>query len=241
MDFRGRLNQSSSRPTEPAVGQHGQSHDSFGTQPGSGFSGKPKSMFRWGSVILLFAISALVIALTFLVAFSGNAQKRAVSKEKYQAVFLNNGQVYFGKIARINNSAIDLRGIYYLQTNGDGSTQQTSSNSNISLVKLGCELHAPYDQMLINSEQVLFWENIQDNSQVVKAINEYKKQNGSKINCSQSSSNSTQQAPSSSSNTNGTGTSTGTSTGTTSTPAGGTTGTTGTSGTGGTTTTPKKP
>lgn len=160
-----------------------------------------KDFLRVGFVALLFSVTALVVTLTFLVAFSGNKQSRAVDSKKFQAVFLQNGQVYFGKIASFNGKTIDLQSIYYLQTNnGETANSQTeSSSNNVSLVKLGCELHAPLDRMLINSDQVLFWENIKDDSQVAKAIKQYVEQNKGKINCSASSLNSTQQAPTSSS------------------------------------------
>jgi hypothetical protein len=119
-------------------------------------------------------------------------------KDKYQAVFLNNGQVYFGHINSISNQTLDLRNIYYLQTSASSTaaaTTTTTSSSNVSLVKLGCELHAPYDQMLINDTQVIFWENIQDSSQVVKAITAYQKANTTQS-CTTQSQNSTDQAPS---------------------------------------------
>jgi hypothetical protein len=149
-----------------------------------------------GSVFLLFAVTGLVIALTFLLAFGSSSRIHAVQKDKYQAVFLNNGQVYFGNIRALSGKTLDLQNIYYLQTSGGTETAAAaSSSSNVSLVKLGCELHAPYDQMLINDDQVIFWENLKDDGQVVKAIKDYQKQNAGQT-CSAQSQNSTQQAPS---------------------------------------------
>ncbi|HEX8227447.1 MAG TPA: hypothetical protein VF572_06280 [Candidatus Saccharimonadales bacterium] len=196
MDFRGRNSQTSGTPAaQPAAsgastgGTFGGHQYKIGKQP----VGK---LFQLGSIILLFTVTALVLALTFLISQSGNAQQRAVDKDRYQAVFLNNGQVYFGNINDFTSSSVDLRNIYYLQTSANGETAaQATSASNVSLVKLGCELHAPYDQMLINKDQVIFWENIKDDSQVVKAIADYKKQNADGK-CSQASQSSTQQAPS---------------------------------------------
>jgi hypothetical protein len=142
------------------------------------------------------------VALILFLTAGKNSQEQAINKGTYQAVFLNNGQVYFGKIAHINPKSIDLGNIYYLQTSSTGqSTTQQQSSSSVSLVKLGCELHAPYDRMIINADQVIFWENIQNSSQVVKAIDAYNKQNGGKLNCDSTSQNSTQQAPSTSTST----------------------------------------
>lgn len=152
-----------------------------------------------GWVVLLFSVAIIILAIAALTFFSGNAESKDIRKGSYQAVFLNNGQVYFGNIQSLNAKFIDLQNIYYLQTNNQSGADTTaSSNQNVSLVKLGCELHAPYDQMIINRDQVIFWENLKDSGQVVKAIAQYKKDNPSGQTCNSSSSNSTQQAPSTS-------------------------------------------
>ncbi len=193
MDFRSR-NQSDRVAPQPATGSGSQ--PAFSGNQLSKISNQPigKSL-RLGPVVLLFSLTALVIALTFLLVFGGNGQIHAVQKDKYQAVFLNNGQVYFGNIKSIGNKSLNLANIYYLQTSGNtDAAAQTQSNANVSLVKLGCELHSPYDQMFINSDQVIFWENLKDTGQVVKAIKDYKKTNTSQE-CSQQSKNSTLQAP----------------------------------------------
>jgi hypothetical protein len=187
MDFRSRGGQS---PITPTTG---------GTTTAS-----KKFSSVWlerGWVVLLFSVAIIIIAIAALTFFSGNAEGKAIKKNSYQAVFLNNGQVYFGNVANLNEKFIDLRNIYYLQTNnsGDsGAATTSSSNTNVSLVKLGCELHSPYDQMVINRDQVIFWENLKDSGQVVKAIAQYKKDNPNGQTCNTSSANSTQQAPSTS-------------------------------------------
>lgn len=103
-----------------------------------------------------------------------------VNKDGYQAVFLDNGQVYFGKIESINNTQITLTNIYYLRVNqGVTSSQLNDPNglNDVSLVKLGNELHGPEDVMYIERKEASFWENLKDDSQVVKAIKEYEKSN----------------------------------------------------------------
>ena len=201
MDFRGRSNQSvPAAPTQPVNRNPVAPTGNFGSQF-AGIHKQPMSkVFQLGAVILLFSVTSLVVALTFLLVFGGNSQEHSIQKNKYQAVFLNNGQVYFGNVQSIGSKTIDLRNIYYLQTNGTAGTDNAAAQSanNVSLVKLGCELHAPYDQMLVNSDQVIFWENLQDTSQVVQAITKYKKDNA-KQTCTQQS-NSTQQSPSTTSN-----------------------------------------
>lgn len=124
--------------------------------------------------IVLF-ISALILVVAVLLGISTKSSESSiVSKDRYQAVFLNGGQAYFGKISTLNERYINMNDIYYISTNGQsGSNEQ----ANISLVKLGSELHCPQDQMVINRDQVLFWENLNDDGKVVNAIKQWQKEN----------------------------------------------------------------
>lgn len=99
-----------------------------------------------------------------------------VDTEQYQAVFLTNDQVYFGKITAITGDMIAMKDIYYLQ---QGSTQEASADKQaqenpMSLAKFGSELHAPQDMMQINRDQVLYWENLRADGKVAEAIKAYK-------------------------------------------------------------------
>lgn len=174
---------------------------------------------KWGRIGVVAALSLIVIlllALTAIAASSSNDknQGKYVDSSKLQAVFLNTGQVYFGNITSVAKDSMVLTNIYYLQTaNGGTASQSTASNSNVTLVKLGCELHEPYDKMIINPAQITFWENLQDNGQVAKAVQTFEKQNPQGQKCadqssssSTNSSNATQNAGSSNSPTTNTGT-----------------------------------
>lgn len=138
---------------------------------------------RLASAVLLISVAFLVAALAVFVATGGGkAEKEHINEDKFQAVFLNGGQVYFGKIREMNSKYLTLDNIYYLRVNeqvqpdtNQGDNQQAQQN--ISLAKLGCELHGPEDKMVINHEQVTFWENLKDDGAVAKAITEFVKQN----------------------------------------------------------------
>lgn len=106
-----------------------------------------------------------------------NVNKENATATGWQAVFLTNGQVYFGKIAKENNDTIILKDIYYLQVAQSPQPDpggQTAQGNNLSLVKLGNELHGPKDAMKINMSQVLFTEELKSDSKVVDAIVRYK-------------------------------------------------------------------
>lgn len=133
------------------------------------------------SVILLVATALLVAGVVFLLARGGpKSEGSFVNKDKFQAVFLNGGQVYFGKVRDLNKQYLTLDNIYYLRVNEqvqpDGDAAE-NAQQDISLAKLGCELHGPEDKMVINRDQVTFWENLKDDGQVAKAIAEFVKQN----------------------------------------------------------------
>lgn len=132
------------------------------------------------SVVLLVAIALLIGGMIWMIANGGaKTEKEYVDKGKYQAVFLNGGQVYFGKVKDLNNRFLVVDSIYYLRVNEQQAQgeQNQQASQDISLAKLGCELHGPQDQMVINREQVTFWENLKDDGQVAKAIAEFVKQN----------------------------------------------------------------
>lgn len=128
-------------------------------------------------------IIAVILAVIFIVGsglllfnslYSNNL---AINKSEYQAVFLTNGQVYFGKLQSINNDYLVLDNIYYLQVQQsvqDGTATTTTDQNQAQLVKLGNELHGPEDQMQISSKQVLFWENLKADGKVAQSIAKYK-------------------------------------------------------------------
>lgn len=175
MDFQGR----GSQPAQPAS-----TSASFGSASGSTkkskSSDKKAKALRLGGGVLGLLVLVLVVAVIGVIAFGGkNTEAQYVDETKLQAVFLQTGQVYFGKIDKdkVTGNSFVMNDIYYLQTSNTGAAAQQSSNTNVSLVKLGCELHAPRDQMVINRDQVTFWENLNESGQVAKAVATFKKDN----------------------------------------------------------------
>jgi len=133
------------------------------------------------TVALLFSVTLLVLAVVCYISFGAktiNSENKYVDGSKMQAIFLNGGQVYFGNITNLNNRYVRVNNIYYLRVNQQVQpNQSTTTNNDVTLVKLGCELHGPEDEMLINREQVIFWENLKSDGQVAKAVQEFVKAN----------------------------------------------------------------
>jgi hypothetical protein len=114
-------------------------------------------------------IAFVVVGLYF---FKSNSLSQV--SDGYQAVFLSNGQVYFGKLEQ-DGGWLVLNDIYYLQASDSLQqktvpTENNNLNQNVQLVKLGTELHGPEDMMFIERDKVLFWENLKEDSKVVEAI-----------------------------------------------------------------------
>ena len=135
---------------------------------------------------MLYTVAAVAVVLVALSAFvwfvnrgvSTLTAGSAIKSKQYQALFLTNGQVYFGKVANIDSSYVKLTDIYYLQVQQtvqpkDNAANNTN-NQQVSLAKLGGELHGPEDVMYVSRQQVLFWENLKNDGKVAKAIADYK-------------------------------------------------------------------
>lgn len=162
----------------------GQAPEAGAPRVGSSKKIKNMGVIRIIVTMLVVSIAILSIALMIFVVFGGGkTESDLIKKDKFQAVFLNDstGQVYFGKLTSVNNKYYKLSDIYYVRVSQavqpDKSTT-TTAQQNISLAKLGSELHGPEDEMFISRDQVLFWENLKDDGQVVKAIDEFKKNGG---------------------------------------------------------------
>ncbi len=193
MDFSNRSPQTTAEPMPPTNGG-----PSVAQAPRHNRSGSSRNNDVWARVGILAAVLAvvvLIVGLIFVVYSNANSKKNTettyVDSSKLQAVFLNTGQVYFGNVKTLNSSYVVLANIFYLQTSGSSTgsaSSSSSSNNNVTLVKLGCELHRPYDQMVINRTQVTFWENLQSDGQVAKAVSTFEKQNPNGQKCADQSS-----------------------------------------------------
>jgi hypothetical protein len=95
------------------------------------------------------------------------AHDRIQFNTPYQAVLLDNGQVYYGKLQDAESPYPVLTDVYYIQNKVD---PQTKAVSNV-LVRRGKEWHAP-DRMVLNARHVILIEPVGPNSQVAKLIQE---------------------------------------------------------------------
>lgn len=149
-----------------------------GRQPGGMLDGRGGSKLLVLALILVSVAVILAFAVTIWSSFSSSS---LVKEDRYQAVFLDNGQVYFGRLSSVNSEYIRLTDIYYLQVeqqiqpdqdSGDDAEEETPQQQ-ISLAKLGNELHGPEDEMFVLRSKVVFWENLKTDGQVTQAIESF--------------------------------------------------------------------
>jgi hypothetical protein len=112
-------------------------------------------------------LSLAVLAALCLLAGCGGSDLKFPTE--YQAVFLDNGQVFFGKVSDPGSSYLTLREVYYVQTLVEKDQKKTAN----VLVKRGSEWHNP-DFMRINTKHVVVVEPVGPDSRVAQLIKEAK-------------------------------------------------------------------
>jgi hypothetical protein len=121
--------------------------------------------------LYLWYILGGIFILAFLMFFIRPSFFSFSENGKYQAIFLSNGQVYFGELVEKNKDELVLKNIFYIQA---GQQNSGSAENQPSLIKLGNELHGPADLMHITRSQVLFYEDLKSDSSISRRIDEYK-------------------------------------------------------------------
>ena len=100
-----------------------------------------------------------------------------IDSGKYQAVFLSSGQVYFGKLTAVDSQYLKLSGVFYIQSQQDAASDEdqitTQDSTGMQLIKLGEEVHGPEDTMVINRDQMLFFENLKSDGKVTQLIKQH--------------------------------------------------------------------
>jgi hypothetical protein len=160
-----RSNSSNPSPTQPS-----------GVKSRKGFGiGSGSNLLNTILVVLLIITSVVATAYLALRLSTDAGSGSSVNTKEYQALFLSNGQVYFGHLTNVDRGYVELTDIYYLQVQQQVQPGSSSSNSQqqVSLAKLGNELHGPEDEMFVAHDQVLFWENLKSSGKVVQAITAY--------------------------------------------------------------------
>ena len=147
-------------------------------RPQTRYHDRPRSLNGWVIVLALFVV-ALVVGWAFWYTAQSSATVVPVEKDKYQAVFMSNGEILFGKLKTLDASHVELNEVFYIRSNTNDATAtdseevQTEDNGDMQLIKRGEEVHGPEDAMIINRDQVLYYENLKPSSKVSQLIQKY--------------------------------------------------------------------
>lgn len=141
----------------------------------------PRFGGRASTETLLTIIAAAVVVMSLVLLTKMVANNELITQkpkgDKYQAVFLTNGQVYFGKLSGVGGPQYVLKDVYLIQSQQGGASPSPSPTAagNLTLAKLEQNsLIKPEQEMVIARDSVLFWENMNDDAEVVKKIKEEK-------------------------------------------------------------------
>jgi hypothetical protein len=110
-------------------------------------------------------IAILVFVLAVLFTQWWDFTVPAFGRAQYQAVFLANGQTYFGRYYDRFGAYAKIEDVYYLQQ-VQGSDANAAPDTKI--IRRGQELHEPTSRMLIPKSAILFVEDLTDASPIAQ-------------------------------------------------------------------------
>lgn len=151
---------------------------SYRSDPPSSDKKSRKGLVWTLSIILIFIVLAVA---GWLVWSSANKNgSTGIDAGKYQAVFLTNGQIYFGKLSAYNEESLKLTTGYYPQAKetDEATTSKTAAattSGGIQLIRLGDEVYGPENEIFISKDQVLHYENLKSDSKVSQLIDQNEK------------------------------------------------------------------
>ena len=111
------------------------------------------------------AIAIAVLVLTFTAIRTWDFTIPRVGATRYQAVFLQNGQTWFGSFRDRIGPYVAMDTVYYVQTK---TSQDADVPPTSQLIKRGNELHGPDRSVLIPKTAILFIEDLRDDSPIAK-------------------------------------------------------------------------
>jgi hypothetical protein len=89
----------------------------------------------------------------------------SIGRTTYQAVFLANGQTYFGRYYDRLGPYVKVENVFYIQQTPTGDRDAPPESK---LVRRGSELHEPTSAMFIAKSAIVFVEDLQEGSSVAQ-------------------------------------------------------------------------
>ncbi len=150
---------------------------------------QPRTPRNWPHMMaqLAYLCAGLAIILVFVqMNLYCLRYNRVYDSNVVTAVMMSNGQTYFGRLEKFGPHTLVLFDVYYLQVNdAEATTDDTTetsdltdaaNESNIKLVKLSQDFYQPNDYLIINRDQVLYWQQLNASSPIIEAMQQYQDQ-----------------------------------------------------------------
>lgn len=132
-------------------------------------SGERNHKLLYLLIAFLIVVNAWIIIRSWL---QGSTSTIADTQEEkidaYWAVTLDTGQIFYGKIEKVDEKSITLTSAFYYQPG-----VSSANTESIRITKVGTELHKPKDLVYLNRSHVVSRQVLIQDSRVVKAINTY--------------------------------------------------------------------
>ena len=114
--------------------------------------------------IARFILALAMFVLLFAIVRWWDFSLPNVGAARYQAVFLSNGQTYFGRFVDRLGPYVKIENAYYIQQTPAGEDQPQAPESR--LIRRGNELHRPLPYVFIPRTAILFVEDLTPDSAV---------------------------------------------------------------------------
>jgi hypothetical protein len=117
------------------------------------------------SVLRNAGLAAVVFLVAFFFTQWWDFTTPRFGRAEYQAVFLANGQTYFGRYYDRIGAYAKIEDVYYIQQTAAADPDQAPDTK---IVRRGKELHAPASRMLVPKSAILFVEDLTDGSPIAQ-------------------------------------------------------------------------
>lgn len=129
-------------------------------------------------------VGLIIVLCVLYVVFYVVKQQRvnaSVDAETYQIVTLDSGRSYFGSLNDLEKEYVLLENAFFLKANSpdvdaEGNVVEPSTDEEelpFSLQRVGNQVHQGNDNLYIRADHIVSWQNLETDSPVVTAIDEY--------------------------------------------------------------------
>lgn len=127
----------------------------------------PRQLYTKPGALIL---TAVIVVVGGLLAITLLPKEERINSSGYQVVYMTSGQAYFGKLQNTSGEYLVLKTPYSAQDVQSNTTGKKAAQPTTTLLKVSQQAYGPEDAMSLKSDQVLFWQNLRDDSKVTKAI-----------------------------------------------------------------------